>query len=59
VTQPPRLMRSSLTGRVYVITRYKVIDAERDLIQAQTKHDVTKDFERIACPPRSLWETAK
>jgi hypothetical protein len=47
VKQPPRLLRSPLTGTVYVVTRYKVLDVERDLIEAQTKYDVTADFERL------------
>jgi hypothetical protein len=43
--QPPRLLRSGLTGRVYVVTRYKVLDRGR--IEALTKYDVTEDFEAL------------
>jgi hypothetical protein len=42
--QPPRLMLSPLTGRIYVATRYKVIDDERGLWRAVEKHDVTAQF---------------
>lgn len=39
---PPKLVRSPLTGRVYIVTRYKVLDGEK--IQAQEKFDVTDEF---------------
>lgn len=42
---PVRVHRGGLSGRYYAITNYKVIDAERDLIEARTKHDVTADVE--------------
>jgi hypothetical protein len=41
---PPRLMLGPMTGRIYVATRYKVIDAERGLWEAQKKYDVTDQF---------------
>lgn len=43
----PRLLRSELTGQVYVVTRYKV-DPKSGLIQAQTKCDVTDEFNGMA-----------
>ena len=42
--QPPRLLESTLTGQVYVVTRYTVKDG---YLVAHTKHEVTDDFERI------------
>jgi hypothetical protein len=45
--QHPQLMRSGLTGRVYVVTRYKVLDAETGRIEAITKYDVTEQFEAL------------
>ena len=45
--QPPLLLRSGLTGRVWIVTRYKVLDAERGRIEAITKHDVTDQFDAI------------
>ncbi len=38
----PRLMRSTLTGTVYVVTRYKDLGEGR--IEATQKYDVTDDF---------------
>lgn len=46
----PRLLRSELTGQVYVVTRYKV-DPKSGLIQAQTKYDVTDEFNALARGP--------
>jgi hypothetical protein len=46
--QPPRLLRSGLTGRVYVLTRYKVVDAEQDQVEAIIKYDVTEDYNALA-----------
>jgi hypothetical protein len=48
---PPRLMRSPLTGQVYVVTRYTVKPSESDptkgYLVAHTKYDVTEDFNVI------------
>lgn len=38
----PLLLRSGLTGTVYVVTRYK--DHGDGRIEAQTKYDVTDQF---------------
>lgn len=38
----PLLIRSGLTGTVYVVTRYKV--SPEGHITAQTKHDVTDQY---------------
>lgn len=46
----PRILKSALTGRWYVVTRYKVTSQApdgSDLITAQDKHDVTDYIERI------------
>jgi hypothetical protein len=48
----PRLMRSPLTHRVYVVTRYRVVDEARDLIEAHTKYDVTEDYARLRSEDR-------
>jgi hypothetical protein len=58
MTQTPQLLRSGLTGRIYVVTRYKVLDAEQGRIEAITKYDVTEQFKALAAeaapppPPR-------
>ena len=41
----PRLLRSGLTGSVFVVTRYTE-DAKGNIV-AQTKYDVTEDFNAI------------
>lgn len=41
----PRLLRSGLTGTVYVVTRYKELPTGH--IEAQTKYDVTEDFNAL------------
>lgn len=41
----PLLLRSPLTGRIYVVTRYKRDDV--GLLTAITKFDVTEQFQRI------------
>jgi hypothetical protein len=38
----PRLTIGPLTGRIYVVTKYRVL--EGGVIDAQTKYDVTSDF---------------
>ena len=43
--QTPRLLRSGLTGRVYVATAYRVGNCGSFV--ADTKVDVTADFEAI------------
>jgi hypothetical protein len=45
--QQPQLLQSGLTGRVYVVTRYKVLDAEKGRIEAITKYDVTDQFNAL------------
>jgi len=44
-SKPPRLLRSSLSGRVYIVTRYT--EGANGQITASVKHDVTKDFDAI------------
>lgn len=44
--QQPRLLRSALTGQVYVVTRYT--QDEHGNIVASTKYDVTEDFWKLA-----------
>jgi hypothetical protein len=48
MTQTPQLLRSGLTGRIYIVTRYKVLDAEKGRIEAITKYDVTEQATVIA-----------
>lgn len=43
--QPPRLMRGGLTGRVYVVTRYRDLGDGR--YEALAKFDVTEDYEAL------------
>ncbi len=45
--QRPILAFSMLTAHVYVVTRYKVIDAEKQVIEAKEKWDVTELFELV------------
>jgi hypothetical protein len=42
----PRLLRSELTGSVYVVTRHRVLD--NGVIEATVKHDVTEEFDALA-----------
>lgn len=47
--QTPMLMRSALTGRVYVVTRYKILgenDGYRSY-EALEKFDITDQFEQM------------
>lgn len=49
----PRILKSTLTDRWYVVTRYKVTgqdDKGRDLIEALKKHDVTDQIANIIEP---------
>lgn len=39
----PRLLRGGLSGRVYVVMRYR--ELQNGGIQAHTKYDVTEDFD--------------
>jgi hypothetical protein len=48
MSQDPLLLRNGLTGRVWIVTRYKVLDAERGRIEAITKYDVTDQFAALA-----------
>lgn len=43
--QHPRLLRSGLTGRVYVVTRYKELGDGR--FESLEKFDVTDDFQAL------------
>lgn len=43
----PQLLRNGLTGRVYIVTRYKVLDAEKGRIEAITKYDVTEQYKAL------------
>lgn len=43
--KPPLLVRSPLTGRVYVVTAYTEHGDGR--IEARTKHDVTDQYEAL------------
>lgn len=43
--QQPRLMRGGLSGRVFVVTRYK--DLGDGLIESLEKFDVTEDFSQV------------
>jgi hypothetical protein len=53
----PLLLRSDMTGRVYVVTAYKVIEpgeTGHDVIEATKKYDVTSQFDKIVeaiCTP--------
>jgi hypothetical protein len=47
MAQEPLLVRGGLTDRIYVVTRYKVLDAERGRIEAITKYDVTEQYEAL------------
>lgn len=44
--QQPRLMRGGLSGRVFVVTRYK--DLGGGTIEALEKFDVTDDYNALA-----------
>lgn len=44
--QPPRLFRGPLSGRVYVVTRYR--DLGNGMFEAHEKHDVTDEFLALA-----------
>lgn len=45
--QPPILNVGPVSGRVYIVTRYRVLDAERGRYEALEKFDVTKQFEAV------------
>jgi hypothetical protein len=45
--QPPLLLRSGLTGRIWIVTRYKVLDAEKGRIEAITKYDATDQYNAL------------
>lgn len=44
--QEPMLMESPLTGRVFVVTRYRRLDG--GLFEAREKFDVTGQFDALA-----------
>lgn len=45
--QKPLLLRSELTGSVYIVTEYNV-DRETGLVEAIVKHDVSDEFQVLA-----------
>jgi hypothetical protein len=45
---PPILNVGPLSGKVYIVTRYRVLDAEKGHYEAQEKFDVTEQFDAIA-----------
>lgn len=46
--QRPRLTRSDLTGKVYVVTRYKLKKVkDREFVVASKKYDVTEEFNAL------------
>lgn len=47
MSQTPLLRRAGLTGRVVVITKYRVNAA--GMVTAIEKHDVTAQYEALAC----------
>jgi hypothetical protein len=52
---PPRLMLGPLTGRIYIATRYKIIDAEKGTFEAQEKYDVTNQFMDLKAQAEELF----
>jgi len=48
----PRLLRSGLTDRVYVVTRYR--ERENGIVEAITKYDVTDEYAALAATPAPL-----
>ncbi len=44
--QTPRLMRSEMTGEVYIVTKYESLGEGN--YRAKEKFDVTKEFELMA-----------
>lgn len=51
VTTQPRLMYSELTGRIYVVTKWRIAKDNGDgtgLFEAVQKFDVTEDFAKLA-----------
>lgn len=44
--QTPRLMRGGLSGRVYVVTKYK--DLGNGSVESLEKYDVTDEFTALA-----------
>lgn len=40
--QPPRLMQGGLSGRIYVVTKYRELG--NDSVEALEKFDITDDF---------------
>lgn len=51
---PVLLREGPLSKRIYAVTRYtrKTLDNGREVINAQTKHDVTEDFEALQWWPK-------
>ena len=46
ITSSPYLMPSGFSGKVYVVTKYRIISD--DLVEAHTKFDVTASFAEVA-----------
>jgi hypothetical protein len=46
--QTPILNVGPLSGKVYIVTRYRVLDAEKGHYEALEKFDVTEQFDAIA-----------
>lgn len=46
--QEPKLLRSPLTGRVYIVTRYRMINEDDDTYEAREKYDCTEQFLALA-----------
>lgn len=42
---PPRLLRSGLTGRIYIATGYR--ELKGGLIETSKKYDVTEEFHAL------------
>lgn len=47
LARPPVITRSELSGRVYLTTEYQILDAEKGLIAADVKVDITQELERF------------
>lgn len=43
----PMLMKSELSDRIYVVTKYTIIDKETGRFLAHTKYDVTDEFNAL------------
>ena len=41
------LMKSELSDRIYIVTRYKIIDEKTGRFRSQIKYDVTDEFNAL------------